>query len=129
MVKMKSAAMGYEDIIGLLHSCSATVGNMGHGRNQVNQMLNAFQVYLYKKLRKHLRTPLASTGISPHFSTISDKSTPSRCTNHAVMIVLMIEGDKTAFPIAAPPVNEFENSELVGGDANHLAAHLLELLA
>ena len=88
VIKSKSAALHYEDLIGLLHSCGAEVGNLGYGRKQLNQMLKAFQTYFYLQLRKHLQTPLPSTGIPPHFSTTSDKSTPIRVTNHAVMVSL-----------------------------------------
>ena len=128
VVKSKTAALHYEDLIGLLHSCGAAVGNLGHGRKQINQMLKAFQAYFYMKLRKHIQTPLPSTGIPPHFSTTSDKSTPIRVTNHAVMVVLMVEGEKVAIPIAAPPVYDFEHSEVIGGDAGHLADQVIYTL-
>ena len=66
-VKMKSASLHYEDLIGLLHSCGSNVGNLGHGRKQVNLMIKAFQAYMLKKLNKLLSKPLSSTGIPPHF--------------------------------------------------------------
>ena len=33
----------------------------------------------------------------------------------------MVDGEKTAITIVAPPVYDFENSEVVGGTASHLA--------
>ena len=40
VVKMKYAALHYENVIGLISSCGADVGNLGHGRNQFNGMIN-----------------------------------------------------------------------------------------
>ena len=120
-----TAALHYEDLIGLLHSCGSCVGNLGYSRTQVNPMLMAFQAYLLNKLNTLLGQPLPSTGIPPHFSTASVKSTPIRTTNHAIMIVLMVDGEKTAIPIAAPPVYYFENSGVVGGTASRLAEQVI----
>ena len=89
VVKMKSAALHYEHMLSLLHSCGSEIGNIGHGRKQLNGMITAFQAYLYTKINKVLRTPLPSTTIPPHFCTTSDKSTPLRTTNHAVMVLVM----------------------------------------
>ena len=97
IVKIKSAALHYEDLIGLLHSTGSNVGNLGHSRTQVNPMLMVFQAYVLKKLNALLNQLLPSTGLPPHFSTASDKSTPIRTTNHAVMVVLMIDGEKKQF--------------------------------
>ena len=88
-------------------------------------MLMAFQAYLLKKLNTLLGKPLPTTGIPPHFPTASDKSTPIRITNHAIV---MVDGEKTAIPIAAPPVYDFENSEVVGGTASHLAEQVISSL-
>ena len=108
-------------MIGLLYSCCANVGNLGHGRNQVNEMTKAFQAYLLQKLNRLLTQPLPSNGLPPHFSTASDKSTPIRVTNHAIMVVVMVNGKKVAVPVEAPAVYEFKDSDLVGGTACHLA--------
>ena len=128
IVKIKSAALHYEDLIGLLHSTGSNVGNLGHSRAQVNPMLMVFQAYVLKKLNALLNQLLPSTGLPPHFSTASDKSTPIRMTNHAVMVVLMIDGEKKAIPIAAPPVYDFESSQVIGGTASHLAEQVTSSL-
>ena len=128
IVKIKSAALHYEDLIGLLHSTGSNVGNLGHSRAQVNPMLMVFQAYVLKKLNALLNQLLPSTGLPPHLSTASDKSTPIRTTNHAVMVVLMIDGEKKAIPIAVPPVYDFESSQVIGGTASHLAEQVISSL-
>ena len=128
IVKIKSASLHYEDLIGLLDSCGSKIGNLGHSRTQVNPMIKAFQAYLLKKLNNLLTQRLPSTGIPPHFSTASDKSTPIRTTNHAIMVVLMVNGKKEAIPIKAPPVYDFKNSEVTGGTASHLAEQVISAL-
>lgn len=75
VVKVKAATLHYENMIGLVHSCGADVGNLGHGRNQMKAMIQAFQCYLHKRTQDLLITPLQSTGLPPHFGTTSDKST------------------------------------------------------
>ena len=47
-VKIKAASLHYENVIGLVHSCGSDVGNMGHGRNQMKAMVQAFECYLHK---------------------------------------------------------------------------------
>ena len=128
VVKIKSANLHSEDLIGLLYSSGANVGNLGHGRNQVNEMTKAFQEYLLQKLNRLLTEPLPSTGFPPHFSTASDKSTPIRVTNHAIMVVVMVNGKKVAVPVEAPAVYDFKDSDLVGGTACHLAEQVLTSL-
>ena len=62
------------------------------------------------------------------FSTASDKSTPLRLTNHAIMALFMVEGEKVALPFAAPAVYEFQGGELRGGTAEDLADQVLSSL-
>ena len=73
VVKTKTASLHYENMIGLLSSCGSEVGNLGHGKKQMKAMV---------------------TGIPPHFSTTSDKSTPAHISNHAVMIMVTVNGKK-----------------------------------
>ncbi len=54
IVKSKTAALHYENVIGLLHSSGAAVGNIGHGRNQMIDLMKAFQAYLNRKTRDAL---------------------------------------------------------------------------
>nr|CAB3262508.1 uncharacterized protein LOC100180089 [Phallusia mammillata] len=116
-------------MIAFLHCCGSDVGNIGHGRNKFNQMLNVFQVHLSRKTKELLTTPLASTGLMPHFATASDKSTPNRVTNHAIMILVRFKGKKISMPIDAPTVYRFAEENVVeGGTASHLARQISEAL-
>ena len=120
IVKTKSAVLHNEHIIGLLSSCDSSVGNLGHGRNQVDAMLKAFQAYLHKKTTKIMTTPVPLTGLPRHFCTASDKSPPHRVSNHAIMVLLI--------PIAVPPVYEFAEFQVSGGTACHLAGQIIASL-
>ena len=128
VVKIKSAALHYEDLVSLLQSTGSAVGNLGQGRKQVNGMVKAFQVYMYKKLHQILTTPLANTGLPPHFATTSDKSTPIKVSNHAIMILTVVDGKKCAIPICAPKVYEFGENAITGGTAPHLAEQVIDSL-
>ena len=128
VVKVKAASLHYENIIGSLQSCGVNIGNIGHGRKQMNAMLQAFQTYIFKKTRALLQTPLPSTGLPPHFCTASDKSTPARLSNHAIMVLTMVNGEKAAVPLYAPPVYSFQDSHLEGGTARELAKQVIASL-
>ena len=128
VVKIKAAALHYKNVIGLINSCGADVGNLGHGRNQFNGMIKAFQSYLYKKTRDYLTTSMPSTGLPPHYGTTSDKSTPAHVSNHAIMILVIVDGKKTAIPVDAPAVYSFSNAELEGGTARELAEQVSSAL-
>ncbi len=128
VVKVKAASLHYENMVGLLHSCGAEVGNIGHGRNQLNAMIKCFQVYLSNKTKEVLTSPIPSTGLPPHFSTTSDKSTPAHLSNHAVMVLLMVNGEKTAIPIDSPAVYAFKTESVEGGTASELAEQVIKSL-
>ena len=128
VVKMKSAALHYEHLIALLHSCGADIGNIGHGRKQLNEMMKAYHAYLKKKINKVLTAPLPSTGIPPHFCTTSDKSTPLRTTNHAIMVLTMVDGKKRGIPVSTPAVYQYKESQLTGGTAVDLAEQVISSL-
>eukprot|EP00112_Aurelia_sp_Birch-Aquarium-sp1_P004297 Seg1485.5 transcript_id=Seg1485.5/GoldUCD/mRNA.D3Y31 product="hypothetical protein" protein_id=Seg1485.5/GoldUCD/D3Y31 len=99
VVKIKSAALHYENVIGLINSCGADVGNLGHGRSQFNGMIKAFQSYMYKKTRDYLTTPMPSTGLPLHYGTTSDKSTPAHVSNHAMVILVIVAGKRQRFQL------------------------------
>ena len=125
---MKAASLHYKNVIGFLHSCGANVGNLGHGRNQLNSMIKAFQSYLHKKTHDLLTTHLPSTKLPPDFGTTSDKSTPTHVSNHAIMILVMVNGKKTAIPVDAPPVYSYAVARLEGGTADELAEQVISAL-
>ena len=95
--QLKSAALHYEHIICLLSRCGSSVGNLGHRRNQVDTMSKAFQAYLHKKATKIMTTPLPSTDLQPQFCSASEESTPLMVSNHAIMVLIMINGEKQLF--------------------------------
>ena len=128
IVKSKTAVLHYENVIGLLHSSGAAVGNIGHGRNQMVDMIKTFQAYLNRKIRDTLLKPLPATGLQPHFGTTSDKSTPIHVTNHAIMILVMVNGKKTSIPVDAPPVYHFTDNRVEGGVAEDLAEQVISSL-
>ena len=128
VVKVKAASLHYENIIGLLQSCGVNIGNIGHGRKQMNAMLQAFQTYIFKKTRALLQTPMPSTGLPPHSCTASYKSTPARLSNHAIMVLTMVNGENAAVPLYAPTVYSFQDSYLEGGTARELAKQVIASL-
>ena len=82
-----------------------------------------------EKTKVYLTTPLPSTGLFPHVSVASDKSTPGRKTNHAVMIILPFHGKRIAMPLDAPLVYEMdENKKLKGGSGEDLADQVVDCL-
>nr|XP_039253066.1 uncharacterized protein LOC120330255 [Styela clava] len=119
-------------MVSLLYSCGVDVGNIGHGRKIFNDLIHSFQCYALRALNKILLKNLPSTGLPPpppHFASTSDKSTPGRTTNQAVMILTMIKGKKTAFPIAAPPVyNVSPTGEIAGGTSSDLASQVIDAI-
>ena len=62
--------------------------------------------------KKFLKTPLESTGLRPHISLVVDKSTSHRDTNHAILLLMPVNGKHIAMPLDAPPVY------LIAGDSN-----------
>ena len=42
VIKLKAASLHYKNVIGFVHSCGANVGNLGHGRNQLNSTIKEF---------------------------------------------------------------------------------------
>eukprot|EP00794_Sanderia_malayensis_P021154 gene21154-23234_t len=132
--KIKSAGMSYESLIAFLSFCQADVGNIGHGRNQFPDIIKAAYIYVLKQTRLYMHEPLLSTGLPPHFSVAIDKSTPHRDTNHAVMIIVQVDGRRIAMPIDAPLVYGYEededgaNVELQGGSGIDLAEQVVAVL-
>jgi hypothetical protein len=58
-----------------------------------------------EKIRAWLATPLPSTQLPPHFWATTDKATPSRTTNQAVLIVARdSSGTPCPIPVAAPAI-------------------------
>jgi hypothetical protein len=109
-LKLGAAAQHVETLISLLASCSVNVGRIGHSRKNVKDILYCLEKTVNGRILKWLSTPLPSTMIPPHYWATIDKSTPSRTTNQATLIVARDEnGIPNPIPVAAPPVySEFD---------------------
>ena len=75
---------------------------------------------------KYLKKPLESTGLS----LAVDKSTPHRDTNHAMLLLLPVDGKRIAFPLDAPPVYSIAEGtkEIEGGDGQDLAEQVSKVV-
>ena len=87
------------------------------------RLIKAFQAYIHMKIKKVLST--SSTGIPPHFTMASDKSIPLRVSNHAIMVLVMVEGGKQPFLLQHPFVYEFAHSQISRGTSGHLAEQII----
>ena len=88
--------------------------------------------YVILQTKKFLQEPLISTGLRPHVSLAADKSTPHRETNHAIMVILPVDGKRVALPIDAPIVYNYSNTEedfhLQGGSGEDLAQQVVTVV-
>ena len=98
-------------------------------RKQFPSIIEAAHYYIMKRTKEYLRTPLQSTGLPPHFSLAADKSTPHRETNHAVLVILPVEGKRVALPIDVPCVYEIVEDDIAGGSGECLADQISQILS
>ena len=104
-LKLGAAATHFETMISFLSCCSVDVGNIGHGRNNFNDILSCLEKSVNRRIDAWLNEPLPSTLLPPHFWATIDKATPSRTTNQAVLVVARNEaGIPCPIPVAAPQV-------------------------
>jgi hypothetical protein len=104
-LKLGAAATHFETMISFLSCCSVDVGNIGHGRNNFNDILSCLEKSVNRRIDAWLNEPLPSTLLPPHFWATIDKATPSRTTNQAVLVVARNEaGIPCAISAAAPQV-------------------------
>lgn len=80
--------------------------------------------------KEFLKTPMESTGLRPHISLAVDKSTPHRDTNHAILLLLPVNGKRIAMPLDAPPVYSIAegSNEIEGGTGQDLAKQVAKVL-
>ena len=97
-------------------------------RKHFQRILEAFVGHLKLSLHKCLTTVLISTGLKPHFGITCDKSTPGRETNHAIMVLLCVNGVRKAVPVGAPKVYDATDNRIHGGLAENLAEQLVRSL-
>lgn len=122
-VKLCAAGRHFKTLISFLACCGANMGSIGHSRNNFNHILYCLEKIIDKRINTWLNTPLSSTLLPPHFWATTDKATPSRTTNQAVIIVARNnEGVPCPIPVASPPVY----SKFQGATYRELAKQLLE---
>ena len=80
--------------------------------------------------KKFLQEPLLSTGLRPHISVAVDKSTPHHDTNHAILVLLPVDGKRVAMPLDAPLVYSVcrVTNEIEGGSGKDLANQVVTVL-
>ena len=97
---------------------------------QFTDIIKVAYEYVILQTKTYLQEPLVSTGLRPHVSLAADKSTPHRETNHAIMVILPVEGKRVALPIDAPIVysNDEEEFDLQGGSGEDLAQQVVTVI-
>lgn len=128
VVKTKTAAVHYETMVASHHFTGADVGEFGHSRKQFSGILQSADVWVNRQTAEFLIKPLPSTRLPPHFYVTSDKSTPHRVTNQAIMLCPMIEGKREAIAVSAPEVyhesDTGKEGDVSGGESQELARSL-----
>uniref|UniRef100_A0A1I8GFG7 DUF4371 domain-containing protein n=1 Tax=Macrostomum lignano TaxID=282301 RepID=A0A1I8GFG7_9PLAT len=115
-IESACAAMHYELTIVLLSESGAEVGNIGHGFQFGRQLWDLLEFCVDRDASRFMREPLPSTGLPPMMCLTCDKSTPTRTTNQAVLILLRDStGVALAIPAGAPPI--YNESMEAGGTA------------
>ena len=107
-------------------AAGSDMGDMSHGRKQMNKILRAAEIYIDKSVSKFLQEPLPSTHLPPHFYVSCDKSTIHRIINQAIMLCPLVEGRRHAIPVSASKVysiskEDGESNEVSGACAPELA--------
>lgn len=125
-VKSKSAASHYEDQIAFAYSVGAQVGQTGHSRKLVPDLIKCLLHVIYQRTKNKLLQCLPSTGLPPHFSMAVDKGTVNKRTNQAVIICPVLDGVKTPIVVGAPEVYSLcSEGRVEGGKALDSATQAL----
>ena len=70
--------MQYETSLGELFAAGADVGDFGHSRKLLVDIIKVANCYINKELLKFLGTPMPNSGMLPHVYLTADKSTKYR---------------------------------------------------
>ena len=92
LIETKTAAQHYETSIACHITTGSDMGDMSHGRKQMNEIMRAAEIHVDRSIREFLLTPLPSTHLPPHFYVSCDKSTIHRVTNQAIMLCPVVQG-------------------------------------
>lgn len=97
--------------------------------NQFPEIIRTAYEYVVLQTKK-LQEPLVSTGLHPHISVAVDKSTPHRDTNHAILVLLPVDGKRVAMPLDAPLVYSISRAtnDIEGGSGKDLANQVVTVL-
>ena len=98
-LKLGAAARHFETLISFLACCSVDIGDIGHSRNNFNDILYCLEKTVNRRINVWLIKPLPSTQLPPHIWATVDKGTPSRTTNQAILVVAR---NKTGVPCPIP---------------------------
>ncbi len=97
--------------------------------NQFPQIIRVAYEYVLMQTATFLKEKLQSTGLQPHFSVSVDKSTPHHDTNHAILIIIPVNGKRVAVPIDAPLVYKVnDDNSITGGVGSALAQQVVSVL-
>ena len=97
--------------------------------NQFPEIINTAYHYVIQQTQNFVQEPLISTGLRPHVSVAVDKSTPHRDTNHAILVLLPVNGKRVAMPLDAPLVYSVSGEgDIEGGSGQHLAEQVVDAL-
>ena len=74
-----------------------------------------------------LKETLPSTGLKPHFLMAIDKSTAHRDTDHAVLIIMLVNRRRVAVLVDAPLVYKIDDEgDITGGSGVDLVHETIE---
>ena len=126
-VKAKAAAIHYEDQIAFAFSIGAQVGQCGHSRKLVLDMVKCLLASIHEKTKAELSKCLPSTDLPPHYYMAVDKATVNKRSNQGIIICPMIDGRKVPIVVGAPEVYlPSINGNVEGGKADDSAAEAVK---
>ena len=87
----------------------------------------AYRCCLLQTTSHYLKKAFPSTGLKPHFSMAVNKSTRHRDTNHAILIIMPVNGRRVAVPMDAPLVYKIDDEgDITGGSGVDLVHETIE---
>ena len=87
----------------------------------------AYRYCLLQITSHYLKKAFPSTGLKPHFLMSVNKSTCHRDTNHAILIIMPVNGRRVAVPMDAPLVYKIDDEgDITEGSGVDLAHQSVE---
>ena len=126
-IKATSAAVHYEEQVAFAFSLGAQVGQNGHSRKLVPDLVRCLLVAIDETTKKELLKCLPSTGLPPHYFMALDKATVNKRTNQGVIICPTIGRVKVPIVVGAAEVYKPTNDgDIEGGKAEDSAEQALK---